>query len=237
VPTCAFCGYFGKLTGEHVFGDWVARSGLDLEPVPHGAGPLNHVGKLMGTRPPFRQTVKDVCGTCNHGWMSRLESMAQRVLTPCILGQPSQLSSSDLGAVAAWTQKTALTAMLVSAEEDRATGYGLSPDEYHALHRLRDDLRPLPASQFWLGRYVGGRGWSVRVTPLVIEATGMPEPEAPQGYAMTVFAGRDDSSGRSLHPTSARPYVDDPPPDAFDMARGGRCGMAERRNNYRYGLP
>lgn len=26
---CAFCGRAGKLTGEHVFGDWVGRIGLD----------------------------------------------------------------------------------------------------------------------------------------------------------------------------------------------------------------
>ena len=31
----------GKLTAEHVFGNWLSRIGLDLEPVPHGAGPLN----------------------------------------------------------------------------------------------------------------------------------------------------------------------------------------------------
>jgi hypothetical protein len=27
----------------------------------------------LGNRPPFRQEVRNVCGDCNHGWMSRLE--------------------------------------------------------------------------------------------------------------------------------------------------------------------
>jgi hypothetical protein len=187
---CVFCGYSGKLTGEHVVGNWVARSGLDLNPLPHEAGPLNHMGKSMGTRPPFRQTVRDVCGECNHGWMSRLEGIAQRVLTPCILGNSSVLSSADLSAVAAWTQKTALTAMLVSSEQERKAGYGLPSAEYHALYDLRDALRPLPSSQFWIGKYVGVRSWSVRVTPLVVRTAGRPEPARPQGYAMTVLLGQ-----------------------------------------------
>jgi hypothetical protein len=86
--TCAFCANTGKLTGEHVLGDWLSKVGLDLRPVPHGTGWLNRIGRELGTRPPFRQTVRDVCGNCNHGWMSHLEAIAQRVLTPFILGDP-----------------------------------------------------------------------------------------------------------------------------------------------------
>jgi hypothetical protein len=111
--------------------------------------------------------------------MSRLEVVAQRVLTPFILGQPGEIETTDLGAAAAWTQKTALTAMLVSSEADRVAGYGLPPSEYHALYQLRDELCPLPNSQFWIGRHVGVRGWSVRVTPLVVRIDGIPEPDQP----------------------------------------------------------
>lgn len=59
-----------------------------------GAGPLNRIGRELGVRRPFRQTVRDVCGDCNHGWMSRLEVVAQRVLTPFILGQPGQIEAA-----------------------------------------------------------------------------------------------------------------------------------------------
>ena len=41
--TCAFCGRTGKLTSEHVLGDWLSRIGLDLDPVAHAAGPLNRM--------------------------------------------------------------------------------------------------------------------------------------------------------------------------------------------------
>ena len=140
-------------------------------------------------RPPFRQTVRDVCGACNHGWMSRLELAAQRVLTPFILGESGTIGPDDQGLVAAWVQKTALVAMLVSPEEERAAGYGLPAAEYRELYAMRDEAQPLPASQFWIGQYDGVRGWSVRVTPLVVAIEGLPEPDQPQGYAMTIVLG------------------------------------------------
>ncbi|MCG5215476.1 hypothetical protein [Streptosporangium sp. KLBMP 9127] len=188
--SCAFCGFIGTLTGEHVFGDWLTRIGLDLEPVLHGAGPLNRIGRELGVRPPFRQTVRDVCGMCNHGWMSRLEVVAQRVLTPFILGEAGTIELEDQGLVAAWVQKTALVAMLVSPEADRRSGYGLPASEYSEFFAQRDEAQPLPASQFWIGRYDGIRRWSVRVTPLAVTIEGLSEPDRPQGYAMTIVLGQ-----------------------------------------------
>ncbi|MEV7031719.1 hypothetical protein AB0N99_16015 [Streptomyces sp. NPDC093272] len=188
--TCVFCGSADTLTGAHVLGDWLSKIGLDPAPVPHGAGWLNRIGRELGLRPPFRQKVRDVCGDCNHGWMSRLEVVAQRVLTPLILGQPGRIEAADQGAIAAWVQKTALTAMLVSSEADRGRGYGLPASEYHELYALRNELPPLPASQFWAGRYEGVRGWSIRVTPLAVRVDGLPEPDRPQAYAMTILLGQ-----------------------------------------------
>src|SRR4051794_11471516 len=72
--TCVFCGSGGKLTGEHVFGDWLSRIGLSTESVLQAAGPLNRSLRRMGVTRPFGWTVRDVCGPCNNGWMSRLET-------------------------------------------------------------------------------------------------------------------------------------------------------------------
>jgi hypothetical protein len=188
--TCIFCGFSGKLTGEHVFGDWLSRIELDRDPVPHGTGWLNRVGRELGVRPPFQQKVRDVCGRCNSGWMSRLEDVAKRVLTPLILGKRGRIEVRDQAAVAMWAQKTALVAMLVSPESERASGYGLPAAEYRALYARREQMEPLPASQFWAGRYDGVRGWSVRVTPLVVAVEGLPEPEWPRAYAMTSVLGQ-----------------------------------------------
>jgi len=188
--TCVFCGFIGKLTGEHVLGDWLSRIGLDLDPVAHLTGPLNRLGRGIGITPPFIRTVRDVCGPCNHGWMSQLEDVANRVLTPFILGQTGTLAQADQGAVATWLQKTALVAMLVSSEEERAGGYGLPPEEYRAVYDQRAAMEPLPASRVWLGRYGGERRFgSTGVTPLVVAVEGLPEPDRPQGYVMTVAVG------------------------------------------------
>jgi hypothetical protein len=190
MKACAFCGVQGPLTGEHVFGDWLTTIGLNLEPVVQEAGPLNRIGRDLGTTPPFRQKVRDVCGECNHGWMSRLEGVAKRVLTPLILGDLAQVEPSDQGAIAAWLQKTALVAMLVSSGEARAQGYGLPRSEYRNLHARRDSAEPLPATHVWIGNYEGHRRTgSVWVTPLVVAVDGVREPDWPQAYLMTVGLG------------------------------------------------
>ena len=188
--SCAFCGSPGPLTREHVFGQWVSRIGLDLAPMRHHAGPLNALPRDMGEQPPFRQTVKSFCAPCNNGWMSNLETVAQRVLTPLILDEPGTITLEDQAAIATWVQKTALTAMLLSSKEQRENGYGLSPSEYRALYERRELMQPLEFSQFWVGRFKGINGFSaVRVTPLTVRIPGFPEPALPQGYAMTVVVG------------------------------------------------
>ncbi|SDO66022.1 hypothetical protein SAMN04487788_0484 [Microbacterium testaceum StLB037] len=187
---CAFCGSTEPLTREHVFGQWVSKIGLDLSPVQHGAGPLNGMPRDMGEQPPFRQTVKSFCASCNNGWMSRLEVAAQRVLTPLILGGSATIAPADQAVIAAWIQKTALTAMLISSKEQRESGYGLSPVEYRALYELREMMQPLDASRFWVGRYEGPAGfWAVRVTPLSVRLPGIAEPDLPQCYLMTIILG------------------------------------------------
>jgi hypothetical protein len=101
---CPFCGFAGKLSREHVFGAWLSRIGLSRDPRPHGAGPVNRIKHELGVRPPFSQTV-GVCSRCNNGWKSHLETVAQRVLTPFILGQPGQVELDDAAAIAAWVHK------------------------------------------------------------------------------------------------------------------------------------
>lgn len=188
---CVFCGSLSPLTREHVIGAWVSKIGLDPEPVPHAAGPLNRLPREMGTRPPYQQTVKNFCASCNNGWMSQLETVAQRVLKPLILGEPGTIAAEDQAAVAMWAQKTVLTAMLVSSEEQRAGGYGLPLSEYQALYAGREQVRPLGATQFWVGRYDGDPGyWAIRATPVAVRISGVPETDLPQGYLMTIVLGQ-----------------------------------------------
>lgn len=178
------------MTREHVFGQWVSKIGLDLAPVQHHAGSLNGLPRDMGTQAPYRQTVKNFCASCNNGWMSALEDVAQRVLTPLILGQSGTIEVEDQALIAMWAQKTALTSMLLSSEEQRSSGYGLAPSEYEAFYETSTRMEPLAASRVWAGRYEGGTGFSgVRVTPLAVRIPGIPEPDRPQAYATTIVLG------------------------------------------------
>jgi len=187
---CVFCGREGPLTREHVFSDWLSKIGLSDEPVEHFAGPLNRISTSMGRRKPFSATVKSVCATCNDGWMSRLETVAQRVLTPIILGVSTHIDPADQAAVAMWLQKTALTSLLVSSSEQREQGYGLPPSEYRLLYEQSAALEPLPSSMVWIASYAGAFTLgSMQVTPLAINVKGLPEPELPQAYAMTFTVG------------------------------------------------
>jgi hypothetical protein len=132
-PVCVFCGSEELLTREHVFGDWLSKIGLNDEPAQNFAGPLNRISTPMGIGKPFSATVRSVCAACNNGWMSRLETIAQRVLTPIVLGDSSRIAAADQGAVAMWLHKTVLVSMLMSSSEQREKGHGLPPSEYWLL--------------------------------------------------------------------------------------------------------
>lgn len=188
--SCVFCGASGSLTKEHVFGRWLGELGLSEDLVQQVAGPLNGLGRRMGESPPFRTTVRDVCASCNNGWMSVLEGSAQRALTPLIRGQMSHIDAGDRVAVSLWAHKTALVSMLISSDAERRRGHGLPREEYRAFRvsALRGEL--LPRTTAWVGRYAGEwRLGATRVVPVIVRFPGLPDPETPDGYVFTVVVG------------------------------------------------
>jgi hypothetical protein len=145
----------------------------------------------MGVQRPFKATVRDVCASCNNGWMSALEAAAARVLPTLILDGRGEISPSDGPLVAAWVQKTALVSMLLSSEEQRAAGYGLPGTEYRALFEARSRAAPLSDTVAWIGRYDGERvRASACVTPMVVRIDGTSALETPQGYLVTIVLGK-----------------------------------------------
>lgn len=188
--TCAFCGSTKRPRGrEHVFPDWLNSIGLEADRVEIHTGRLNRVARRWTTEG-FTATVRAVCDDCNHGWLSQLEGTARPALTPLILGQPRELSIDDQRLIGAWACKTALVAMLSSSDEQRTQGYGVPAAEYHALFAMRERPEPLPDSQYWVGTYAGERPpGSVRVVPLGIELDGLPAPDDPSAYSLTVMVG------------------------------------------------
>ena len=160
----------------------------------------------------------------NNGWMSRLEVAAQRVLTPLILGKSGTIALEDQAVIAMWAQKTALTAMLISSEEQRDGGYGLPQAEYSALYKHRARMQPLDRSRFWVGRYEGpGEYSAIRVMPLAVRVEGTPEPDLPAGYALTIVLGELVLHGGAVHLASLGNRRDNGSGDATTMAVGCRC--------------
>ena len=187
---CVFCGSLDRLTREHVVPDWLRDSGLPTGPSRQTTGPLNRSPHELGEAPAFSAKVRDVCGKCNNGWMSALDATAKGALMPLLLGAPGRLSSSAHAGIAAWTQKIILVAMLVSSKEQRANGYGVPPTEYRELYTRQLDKAPLTHSQIWIGRHRGTASATACATPFVIRVDGLPGPELPHGYVMTVTVGQ-----------------------------------------------
>jgi hypothetical protein len=173
-----------------VFGAWLTRIGLPAGMAMYRSGPLNRLGKSQGPAPMFGRAVRNVCWECNSGWMSKIEQIAQLELTDFITGGSGVISPERRGAIALWAQKTALVAMLLSSEEERAAGYGVPPSHYRAVFERREAQSPTLGSTFWIGQYTGkARQAVVWVTPVVVEIDGLREWPRPHGYAATIGLG------------------------------------------------
>jgi hypothetical protein len=153
-------------------------------------GPLNQSPRKIPVGNPLAMNVRDICATCNNGWMSELEMDAKRVLTPAILGEPTIIAANDQAIVAAWGHKTALVNMRVSSEDQRGKGYGLPVSEYFDVFNMRASKTPPAKTQFWIGRYTGRRlRIGVCVTPMEVKVLGLPDSGMPHAYVMTIVVG------------------------------------------------
>jgi hypothetical protein len=145
---CGFCECAGKITNEHVFGEWIGR----LFGAGRGKLPMAHTLTLEGgpTRAwhAFRldQQVRMACQECNGGWMSDLESKIQPVIEPMILGRRQvRLSLPAQILISTWAIKTAMvTEYLIKAHQ-----------RYFAQNERRDLMESgvlaVPGAHVWIG--------------------------------------------------------------------------------------
>lgn len=131
---CAFCNYHGKLTGEHVWPEWLQTLlPLELHDSHHfhliikPQSLFEHRNSIINRQrrsgDPGSRKLPTVCADCNNGWMSRLQERAKDHLIPIVQGQWTDLSNfSDL--VAKWCVMTTMvyeyldtTTIAISQEE------------------------------------------------------------------------------------------------------------------------
>jgi hypothetical protein len=118
----------------------------------------------------FSQTVRDVCETCNNGWMSDLENTVKPLLSGPITDQPCSYSITEQFAIAVWATKTVLVALRAIPRQPEVIG--------PAMYRwFAENRAPLPNSVAWIGRYDGRGEWPVSFN---LHAAGYGRSDEPQ---------------------------------------------------------
>jgi hypothetical protein len=119
------------MTAEHIWPSWfrkyvpreltspkkalhtTGRSWIDANGQRHST--LTTQGKLARSGEIADQKLRIVCGTCNGGWMSRLQNAAKPILAPCIKGDWSKpMNDEEQAIIAAWA--TMFTMVLERAD-------------------------------------------------------------------------------------------------------------------------
>ena len=114
---CIFCGSRHSLTREHVIPAWLQEYVGGRRPVEFVGTHANFFGLALDERRGSgnSNTLKKVCGTCNNGWMSRLETKFAEILPRLEADMsPKKLSKSERSTVSSWIIKTGIVAHLSS---------------------------------------------------------------------------------------------------------------------------
>jgi hypothetical protein len=153
--SCVFCGSEGKLTKEHAIPQWMETE--------FGNGGVYNVWPDITAEAPTRQSktiatveVRQVCGTCNSGWMNDLEKAVRPLLVMLKRWETVLLDATRQGVLSAWAWKTILMLEL-------AGGQRLIPaDEYE---RFYQDRSPPPSAHIWIMPWLpaggDGRKWAM----------------------------------------------------------------------------
>jgi hypothetical protein len=172
---CVFCGASDqKMSNEHLWPQWIRRL---LPPdvqkrvirysVDTDAGRIRSFDTRL-----FELKVKDVCKSCNEGWMSLYESDVQHFATGMLQGNARQLHRGGQTAIAAWAVLKCLVGQRLYPNRKI-----IPEDHYRALYELRREKRPPDGAQVFTAR----ASWS----------NGKAQP----GFFRINGAGRLDTSG------------------------------------------
>jgi hypothetical protein len=183
---CLFCDRKAD-SKEHLWASWIleVRKKKKWGPIRHSVG-----GSPVKIIPNAELTVGTVCGTCNNGWMSDLETQ-NKPLIGCLLQDISTpLDSSHQSTLALWTLKTA---MVLDSVDTRSRSLFYERSECEKL-RLSSTIPEQTA--IWIGQYIG--------SDLSLDGAdlGLTIPEVPinlTGHVTTILVGHLAIQILSLH--------------------------------------
>jgi hypothetical protein len=148
---CAFCGWEGKLSGEHVWSAWIANL---LAPHATGFNFHHHNTETSKTYRWQKATMDEkanvVCKTCNEGWMSDIEASARTTLSHIIRdGAPVSLLPRGITALARFAFKCAVVSNHMSPD-------GGGPFFSSFIRRRFKESLEIPSGvEMWVGAFQG----------------------------------------------------------------------------------
>lgn len=153
---CVYCGRF-DVTKQHVWPVWLAAllprdaksNSQMLVGMAHPVPGLAVIQTRLETRrgDAGSRTIRNVCGQCNGGWMSRLEIAAKPLLADLILGNRVALDATAQHILAAW-----ITMFCITAEFTDRAQLGIPASDRVAL---KESSQPLDRWRIFIGRYHG----------------------------------------------------------------------------------
>jgi hypothetical protein len=219
---CIFCGATDrKMSNEHLWPQWIRRL---LPPEAQKTGVRydfdTDAGRVRSfeTRL-FELKVKDVCETCNSGWMSDYETNVRHWDTGMLQGRGRDLHETGQRSIAAWAVLKCLVGQRLYPQREI-----IPADHYRAVYNLRDATRPPNGAQVFTARAAWSAGTAqpgfFRVNGVgLLETDDDPDEERLNGYVATLSVldlvvqvfWPYDSKARLLRSSTALPAVH--PPD------------------------
>jgi len=176
--TCIFCGG-GKLTREHLWPQWSAPlfdGARDPTYYDFSTAVDRHTRAMSETKHYTRtggahtKRLRVVCGACNSGWMSGLETQVRHILEPLALDRAISLHATDQLVLAKW-----IAMKVMVAEHNIAT---LEVTSREARSEFRQSGAIPDGMRIWLWR-CGAARWRTRWDRYVFGLYA--EDEAPSG--------------------------------------------------------
>lgn len=113
---CIYCGAIGLLSREHVFGRWLAETyssaGLrhtvqrlsrsEVMEIFPKTPPKYHFRNIERKEGNYQLKVRNVCQSCNNGWMSKLHTEAKDLVKLLADGGWRQFNASELEILSRW---------------------------------------------------------------------------------------------------------------------------------------
>ena len=170
LESCIFCGKPEKLTGEHVFADWIGGvwNGGNLTRTDRSLALRG--GKPVTTSITQRhedEKLNVLCHGCNSVWGSRKQSTAKRHIAPLILGQWPRMNEDAKRIIAWWATSFAMVREFMHPE--------LVVTSQLAREDFRRTYSPPPGWRIWMRPYEGYRHLESRHLALeVLGGAGVP---------------------------------------------------------------